>query len=252
MHGVLTAVLLIVFTFSSIQAQEKNYRITLMYEADQQGNILKQQPYSGFITLKEDGSYFIRVYRDDQGTWKYIKANKQQPRDMIYFYSAEKYEYFAYPRGKMIAVWLNKPRPGVNLWVNGTLVEKDGTATSTPPAAGSTGLYQMGLIRNGRFSRTTMFSTTSAPSYYYYDEFTGNFSQDTTGVVFRPDGTYAMRVEFGGSITYEKGVYSVTGNQVRLRFSDNSVVTLTIAPNGRDLNWYGRSGILISEFFFLK
>ncbi len=160
--------------------------------------------------------------------------------------------HFAYPKGKLISVWLNKPRPDVNLWVNGTLVEKEGTTTAPPPPPVSGGLYNNGLIKNGRFTRLTIFSTTSAPSYYYYDEFTGNFSQDTTGIVFRPNSTYAMRVEYSGSITYEKGVYSVQGNYIHIRFYDNSSMSLTIAPNGRDLNWYGQGGMLISEFFFLR
>lgn len=63
----------------------------------------------------------------------------------------------------------------------------------------SGGLYQQGLIKNGRFIKVAMFTTTSAGAYFYYDENTGNFFHDQTGVVFRPNGTYALRAKFGST-----------------------------------------------------
>jgi hypothetical protein len=235
-------------------AQDRTYKITQMYEADDQGKVLKQQSYTGWVILKADGTYRLRINQDDQGRYTFSKASTNQPNDAIFFYSVNNYQYFAYPRGNMIAVWLNKPRPGVNLWVNAVLTIEIGSANGIPPAQSrpvSGGLYQMGLIKNGRFSKVTMFTTTSAGSYFYFDESTGNFSHDQTGVVFRPNGTYALRAEFGSTVTNENGTYTIQGNQVTIRFSDNSFIALAIANNGRDLHWYN-NGILISEFFFLR
>lgn len=249
-----------VFSAFSAYAQDRTFKITLMYEADDQGKILTQKPYTGWVILKADGTYNVRVYQDDRGRYIFSKANADQPNDTIFFYSQNNYRYFAYPRGNMIALWLNKPRPGVNLWVNAELTTgTTATAPAAPPAVPPTqtppaapgGLYQQELIRNGRFTKLTMFTTTSAGSYFYYDDATGAFSHDQTGVVFRPNGTYSLRAEFGSSITTESGTYTINGRQVTILFSDNSAITLTIADNGRDLHWYS-NGMLISEFFFLR
>ena len=254
MKKFILVILMMGWAFSGY-AQDRTYRITLMYESDEQGKILTQQPYTGWVILKADGTYNVRVYQDDQGKYTFSRANATQPNDTIFFYSQNNYRYFAYPRGNMIALWLNKPRPGVNLWVNAELTTgTDQTAAassmqSLPTASGS--LYQQGLIKNGRFIKLTMFTTTSAGSYFYYDDSTGNFSHDQTGVVFRPNGTYALRAQFGSSITSENGTYTINGRQITITFSDNSAITLTIADNGKDLHWYN-NGILISEFFFLS
>jgi hypothetical protein len=254
MKKIILAVLMMGWVFSG-HAQDRTYKITVMYEADEQGKILTQQPYTGWVILKADGTYNVRVNQDDQGKYTFSAANANQPNDTIFFYSQNNYRYFAYPRGNMIALWLNKPRPGVNLWVNAELTTGTGSTAAAPavpslsPTSG--GLYQQGLIKNGRFTKLTMFTTTSAGYYFYYDESTGNFSHDQTGVVFRPNGTYALRAQFGSSITSENGTYTINGREVTITFSDNSAITLTIADNGKDLHWY-TNGMLISEFFFLS
>jgi len=238
-------------------AQDRVYNVTIMYEADDNGKVLKQNPYNGTVILKGNGTYNVQLNYKDEGNYRFSKANASQPNDMILFYSTKGYQYFAYPKGNMLAIWLNKPRQGVNLWVNAFISNQPAQA---PPASTSPldsvlpsgpGLYRQGLIKNGRFAKTTMFTTTSAPSYFYYDSATGDFSHDQTGVVFRANGTYSLRANFGSTVTNEKGTYFINGKNVALRFSDHSTMNLTIADNGRDLHWYS-NGMLISEFFFLR
>ncbi|MCP4157602.1 MAG: hypothetical protein GY757_58365, partial [bacterium] len=189
-------------------AQDRTYRVTLMYEADDQGKVLTQQAYSGTVILRANGTYSVKLYYNDEGTYQYTRANASQPKDMILFYSKNKYQYFAYPQanGNAFALWLNKPRPGVNLWVNAQLA----TQPAVPPPAATSpsspieqilptgpGLYQQGLIQNSRFAKVLMFSSTSAGSYYYYNDATGGFAHDGTGIIFHPAGNYYLKAEMG-------------------------------------------------------
>ena len=96
-----------------------------------------------------------------------------------------------------------------------------------------------------------MYGTTSGPyDYSQYDPNTGYFYENQKGIIFRPDGTFYLNVDFGGTTTEEVGNYQIAGNQVLLTFSDGSTMILTIEEQGRKLNWYS-DGMLISEFFYL-
>lgn len=234
---------------AAFPAQETAYQITAAYETDAAGTILQQQPFSGWLKLFPDGSYKFQIHIADEGRYKIVPADKTAARDTIYFNSAKGYQFLAYPHegGKLMEIWLYRTPQGRNAWVRAALGGGKTTAPNAPapdPGGGSPG------IAGGRFTAVMLYGTTSSPAYYNYDRATGRYSEDQKGIIFRPDGTYYLKSDFGGTTTEYNGVYAISGNQVALRLSDGSQLTLTIMENGRKLHWYS-SNMLISEFFFL-
>jgi hypothetical protein len=179
----------------------------------------------------------------DRGQYQYIAAGGELVRDTIFFYSNSSYQFFAYPQGDLLAVWLSKTANGTNIWVT---LQK-----AAPFGAGSANATNIiTQPEEAAFADVVMYGTVSSPSYYPYDPATGRFYEDQKGIIFRPDGTFYLKADFGETTTEEEGTYLIAGDQVLLTFSDGSVLALNIAEQGRKLHWYS-DGILISEFFYL-
>jgi hypothetical protein len=234
------------------------YQVTSRYETDDQGKILQQQPYNGWIILHNNGTYKLQFHIYDEGSYQYVTANPQQPNDTIYFNSRNNFRFFAYPRQNTLEIWLQKTNTGTNQWVHAELSAAPPPVQS-PAATGTTGasvptgnknISVGSLIKNGVFSRKVIYGNTSISSYYLYDRTTGEISADEKGIIFRPNGTYFLRSEFGSSVIEEKGNYQIVGDQVRIIFQDNSSMTLTLMDGGKSLHWYNQ-GMLISEYLFL-
>ncbi|MCJ7679439.1 MAG: hypothetical protein MUP70_01825 [Candidatus Aminicenantes bacterium] len=272
-----TAVCLL-FLLLPVRGEDRTYTVSTLYETDDAGVILSQQPFSGTVVLHDTGTYNVSLHIQDEGTFKFVAAGPQQPNDMIYFYSRSRFQFFAYPQGNMLAVWLHKNPQGRNVWVQGELVAPPpsktepgptetpptDTTTETPPESTSppksteppalipsTKNLPPGTIKDGVISVGVIYGDSSALSYYREDLFTGEWSADEKGIIFRPDGTYFLRVEMGSHIMREEGRYIIQGNIVRIVFSDGSMMDLKIVNGGQSLNWYGAGGELISEYFFL-
>lgn len=226
-------------------AADHRYQVKTMAEADDRGRVLKQQPYSGWLELHENGTYKLQFHIYDEGTYRYVKANKEQPQDTIYFNSKKNFRFFGYPVGNNISVWLYKNQAGVNIWMNAALTSSPGE-NRTGTAAGNIS----DLIGNGVFTSIVMYGNSSAPSYLLYDRETGTFDSDEKGILFRPDGTYYLRVELGSVLTEERGNYRIQGNQIQVQFKDGSGMVLTMMDGGKSLHWYN-NGMLISEYLFM-
>jgi hypothetical protein len=229
---------------SFVQAQEVRYEATGVYETNDLGQILSQGPFAGWLVLASNGTYNLDFQMADHGRYQYMTAGGQLASDTIFFFSNNSYQFFAYPQGDLLAVWLYKTSNGTNLWVTLQRIAPSGTE----PANAST--VSAAQPEQAAFTGVVMYGTTSSPYYYHYDSATGHFYEDQKGIIFRPDGTFYLKADFGGITTEEEGTYRITGNQVLLTFSDGSVLTLTIEERGRKLNWYS-DGMLISEFFYL-
>jgi hypothetical protein len=253
-------VLILVFGLARgvLICQDYNYQATFMYESNDQGKILQQTSYQGWLILYKNGTYKLQFHLEDEGSYQYVKANPQQPNDTIYFYSKKNFRFFAYPRQNALEVWLHKTPAGANRWVH---LELATPPSAVPPAgsmdsSGTTGLpgtqhINIGaLIKNGVFVKKVIYGDTSMPVYHYYDRNTGDISADEKGLLFRPDGTYFLRVTLGTSVMEEAGPYRISGDQIQVVFSDKSSMILTLKDGGKSLHWY-HQGMLISEYWFL-
>ncbi len=229
---------------SSADAQEERYQATGVYETGDLGQVLSQAPFDGWLVLASNGTYSLDFQMADHGRYQYISAGDLVAQDTIFFFSNSSYQFFAYPQGDLLTVWLTKTSNGTNVWIAlervtpfaDVSLNASKASAAQPNQAASAGVV--------------MYATTSAPSYSSYDPATGHFYEDQKGIIFRPDGTFYLKADFGGTTTEEDGTYQIAGNQVLLTFSDGSVLTLTIEEQGRKLHWYS-DGILISEFFYL-
>ncbi|MBN2198397.1 MAG: hypothetical protein JW747_00945 [Candidatus Aminicenantes bacterium] len=226
------------------------YHVQQAYLTDDRGQVLSQQPSAGMIVLSADGTYKASLLVQDEGTWRMVKASPQQPRDTIVFTSKNAFQFFGYPQGNVLNLWLNRNAQAVNQWVTAVLSGPGGASAPSESQPANPSASPGSLFRGNVFSQTALYSATSAPTYFRYDESTGNFSEDQKGIIFRPDGTYYLRAEFGNMIQEERGRYAVSGSQVQLVFSDGSSLVLTIVDSGRRLHWYS-NGMLLAEFFFL-
>jgi hypothetical protein len=251
------AIFLILSLTIFLSSEEKLYQVTSSYETDNSGRVLRQQEFSGWLKLLDNGTYQFQVHIYDDGTYKLIKAGPNNPKDMIYFTSNKGFQFFSYPgtNGQSQDIWLYRTNTGTNVWVKAIKSKSATKPAETSPSKTQTAdkNAQGGgtlSISNGRFTAVVLYGTTSAPSYYRYDAATGRFSDDQKGIIFHPNGTYYLKADFGDLTTEEQGRYMISGNQVALQFSDGSALTLTIMENGRKLHWYS-SGMLIGEFFFL-
>ena len=239
----------------AIAQQSKNllYKIIQLCQVDDRGQILGQQPIDGRVEMAANGGYKVSFTNyQDEGAYQFVKANSPQARDTIVFKSKLGFQFYGYPQPNGLDLWLNRSAQGINQW-----------ATAVPSRSGDTGKPPAGppatnpgqapgsdLIKAGVFTAIAFYGTTSAPSYNWYDGATGRFSHDQKGIIFRPDGTYYLRAEFGGISQEESGRYAINGDTVRLAFSDGSSLQLKIEQNGGKLHWYS-SGMLLAEFFFL-
>lgn len=237
-------VLLALGMASAVSAQDRYYRVLNVFEATDQGRVMQNRALTGWLILRRDGAYLLQLSSQDQGTYRHVPAAQNQGREMVYFQSATGRKFFAYPYQNGMMVWLQKSASGGNLYLNAV-------ASPPPGALPGTATRSLPAIKGGRFSATVMFGDTSAPNLLLYDRNTGEISANEKGIVFRPNGTFALRAEFGNTVTTGHGQYQIQGNRVLLRFSDGSGMTLVLEKGGRNLNWYGTGGMLISEFFFL-
>jgi hypothetical protein len=265
---IIMAGLAVVLAVARLDASDQTYKVTGTYETDDQGRVLSQSPFSGRVVLRGDGTYLVELHVKDEGTYRLVKANPQQPTDMIFFESVNNYRFFAYAQPDGLSVWLNKNPRGANVWVRAEPVTEPGTERNpvaadpapapqaTPGSAPPSGVLPgtrvppPGLIQKGLFTQTAMYGNTSAPSYYREDRLTGELSADEKGIILRPDGTYFLRAELGSSVMTENGRYSVSGDTIRIVFDDGSSFDMKIIKNGQALHWYS-GGMLISEFLFL-
>jgi len=229
-----------------LTADDRVYNVTGAFEADDQGRILSRAPMTGRIVLRANGTFLVELHVKDQGTFRFVKANPQQPRDTIYFDSESGYRYFAHPGENDLALWLHKNAGGANVWIQAEPAVESGPAGRLP----GTRLTPEGLIQNGRFVQAAFYANTSAPSYLRENRATGDLYADEKGIVFRPDGSYFLRAELGSVLMKETGLYSISGDIVRIVFSDASFIDLKMINGGQALYWY-TNGILISEFYFV-
>lgn len=244
MKGILLWLLVGLGLASLVQAQDVNYQATGVYETNDLGEVISQEPFAGWLTLATDGTYSLDFQMADHGRYQYMTAGGQLAQDTIFFISNNGHQFFAYPQGDLLAVWLHRALNKTNRWVSLHRIAPSVAGSSDASTAPTPQPEQ------AAFNEVIMYGTTSAPSYYPYDPATGHFYEDQKGIIFRPDGTFYLRADFGATTTEEVGAYRIAGNQVHLTFSDGSILTLAIEEQGRKLHWYS-DGILISEFFYL-
>ncbi|OGD30710.1 MAG: hypothetical protein A2Y56_13630 [Candidatus Aminicenantes bacterium RBG_13_63_10] len=235
-------------------SKDQVYQVTQAYQANDQGQVLNQQPFNGQVILSPKGTYKASLHIQDKGTWKLVKAGPQQPRATIVFTSKNNFQFYGYPQGNTMSLWLNRSAQGISQWLSaqlsGSKPAPGGSALSggvqaVPQGAGN-------LVRGGVFTAVVLYGTTSAPTYYWYDRDTGGFSSDEKGLIFRPDGTYYLRADFGSTTMEERGRYAVQGDTIRIVFSDGSGMNFKIVEGGRKLHNYDPgTGMLMSEYFFL-
>lgn len=239
------------------RGQERVFRVTIMYEADDQGKVIRQQPYSGQVILRGDGTYHLTLHITDEGRYQFVKGNSSQPHDTIYFHSNKNSRYFAYLKPQLLAVWLYKTPQGINVWANAvpanskTQTPAAQTPTSRPDLLPGTKALPPGLIRDGKFTAVAMYGDTNSPSYHWYDEQTGSISTDEKGLLLRPDGTYFLRFESGSQVLRESGKYAISGDNIRIVFSDGSYQDFKMVNGGQTLHMYSAGGFLVRELFFL-
>ena len=232
------------------QGKEQAYQIGQAYQANDQGQVLGQQAATGQVVLYPNGTYRFSLHIQDEGTWKLVKANPQQPRDTVIFTSKKGFQFYGYPQQNTLNLWLSRSPQGVSQWATATLAGSQKGPVQTGPSPSGPTQPQGSLIRGNVFSTAVLYGTTSAPSYYWYDQSTGSFSSDEKGIIFWPNGTYYLKADFGGMVMEERGRYGISGNRVQLVFSDGSSMVLTIEQGGRKLHHYS-SGMLMAEYFFL-
>ena len=197
------------------QAQELRYEATGIYEANNLGQIISQGPFSGWLVLGNTGNYSLDFQVTDQGQYQYIKAGGQLATDTIFFFSDNGYQFFGYPQGDILTVWLYRTQNGTNIWIALQAITSSwiGPANGSSPPASQQG--------QTAFSGVVMYGTTTGPyDYSQYDPGTGYFYENQKGIIFRPDGTFYLKVDFGGTTTEEAGTYQIAGNQVLLTLSD--------------------------------
>ncbi len=235
-------------------SKDQVYQVVQAYQANDQGQILSQQPFSGQVILSSKGAYKASLHIQDEGTWKLVKAGPQQPQDMIVFTSKNNFQFYAYPQGNTLNLWLNRSAQGISQWVTAQLAGSKPAPGGSAPSGGVQPAPQGvgSLLRGGVFTAVVLYGTTSAPTYYWYDRATGGFSSDEKGLIFRPDGTYYLRADFGSTTMEERGRYAVQGDTIRIVFSDGSGMNFKIVEGGRKLHTYDSgTGMLMSEYFFL-
>ena len=234
----------------SQQGKDQVYQVTQAYQANDQGQVLSQQAFSGHIVLSAGGTYRLSLHIQDEGTYQLVKAGPQQARDTIVFTSKKGFQFYGYPQQNTLSLWLNRSPQGMNQWATAVLAGSQKIPVQPGPSPSGPTQPQGSLIRGNAFSTVVLFGTTSAPSYYRYDPATGSFTDDQKGIIFWPNGTYYLKSEFGSMLMEERGRYAISGNQVQLVFSDGSSMILTIEQGGRKLHHYS-SGMLLAEYFFL-
>ena len=234
----------------SQQGKDQIYQVTQAYQANDQGQVLSQQASSGQIVLSAGGTYRLSLHIQDEGTYQLVKAGPQQARDTIVFTSKKGFQFYGYPQQNTLSLWLNRSPQGISQWATAVLAGSQKIPVQPAPSPSGPNQPQASLIRGNVFSTVVLYGTTSSPSYFWYDEATGSFSHDQKGIIFRPDGTYYLKAEYGATLLEEKGRYAISGNQVRLVFSDGSSLVLIIEQGGRKLHSYS-SGMLLAEYFFL-
>lgn len=227
-----------------IQAQELRYEATGVCETNDLGQILYQGPFAGWLVLGGNGTYSLDFQMADEGRYQYMMARGQLATDTIFFFSDNGYQFFGYPQGDILTVWLYKTLNGTNIWVTLQTMAPSGIGPANASALPAAQPEQ------AVFTGVVMYGTASGPYDYHYNPDTGYFYEDQKGIIFRPDGTFYLKTDFGDITTEEEGTYQIAGNQVYLTFSDGSIMILTIEEQGRKLHWYS-DGILISEFFYL-
>lgn len=233
-----------------MQGENYQYKVTTFYETDNQGQVIAQQPAQGSLTLMGNGSYNLSVHIQDQGTYKYVKANANQPNHTIYFQSNNNFQFFAYVKGESLAIWISKNKSGRDTWYQAILASQAQAPQigQAQPQTGATNI--MGLIQKGILTRTVMYGKTSAPTYLWYDREDGGFTADEGGVILRNNGTFYIKSEIGSSQFQDNGRYNISGTQVNLILSDGSAMTFTLVDGGKSLNWYSQ-GMLLAEYTLL-
>ena len=244
----------LVLILLSVAQADTTYKFDITYEATHAGQILNQQPCSGWLTLMSDGTYKAKITVDDSGTYR---RQNVQGIERVFFTSKTGSQFFGQKQGVSFGIWCYQTPRGTSVWVKGNeaVVANNGKNSAVKDlnkglsamAGGSNATFS---IKNGRVTKTALFGATSAGNYGYYDRATGELSHDQQGLILRPDGTYYFSSEFGVAEFKERGNYTISANQVLLKFDDGSSFVLTIANNGKQLNYYSQ-GMLINEYFYL-
>jgi hypothetical protein len=234
----------------SQQAKDQIYQVTQAYQVNDQGQVVSQQVLSGQIVLSAGGSYRLSLHIQDEGTYQLVKAGPQQAQDTIVFTSQKGSQFYGYPQQNTLSLWLNRSPQGINQWATAVLAGSQKIPVRPGPSPSGPTQPQGSLIQGNVFSTVVLYGTISSPSYYWYDQATGSFSDDQKGIIFWPNGAYYLKAEFGSTLMEERGRYAISGNQVQLVFSDGSSMVLVIEQGGRKLHSYS-SGMLLAEYFFL-
>jgi hypothetical protein len=102
--------------------------IISMHEVDANQKLVSKKPYSGEITLYKNNTYKLNIQNmNDEGTFKFARPDKYQPKTMIFFYSKNKYTFYAYPRPNMLSIWINKTENETDIWLNAVPAEENKT-----------------------------------------------------------------------------------------------------------------------------
>jgi hypothetical protein len=97
-----------------------------MHEVDADQKLVSKKPYSGQITLYKNNTYKLNIQNmNDEGTFKYARPDKYQPKTMIFFYSKNKYTFYAYPRPNMLSIWISKTEKKTDIWLNAVPAEEN-------------------------------------------------------------------------------------------------------------------------------
>ena len=100
--------------------------IISMHEIDAKGNLVSKKPFSGQMTLYKNNTYTLNFENvNDEGTFKFARPDKYQPKTMIFFYSKNKYTFYAYPRPNMLSIWINKTENETDIWLNAVPAEEN-------------------------------------------------------------------------------------------------------------------------------
>lgn len=233
------------------EAQDHYYHFTSLMEVNAQGKVLQQAPAQGWILLRAGGTYSLQYSSSsEQGSYRLMAGGQNQGKAMLMFQSSAQRKFFAYPSPNNLLVWVRQTPQGNHLFLNAVAARPPSGGQSKAGPATTPGRAQaLPPLAGGVFSRAVMFGDTSAPHYYRRDPNSNELTAGEKGVVFRPNGAFALRSEFGNSVFNGHGAYRVSGDRIQMTFSDGSGMSLVIDQGGKKLNWYN-NGMLISEFFF--
>ncbi len=253
------ALIIACFALTTSLYADSTFQFNLTYESTDAGQIVAQQACSGWMTLRDNGTYQSKVTVDDSGTWR---LQNMQGVQRIFFVSRTGSQFFGQLQGNTLGVWCSKTPRGTNVWIKGNKAAAGAKVAKVSKPQGAVKDMQKGLnalaggknatftVKNGRVTKTALFGATSAGNYGYYDNATGELTHDQQGVILRPNGTYYFSSEFGAVEFKERGFYTIVGNNVTLRFDDGSSFVLTIMNGGKQLNYYSQ-GMLINEFLYM-